>query len=149
LLLGDAQPSAQWLIVLDDATGLAPLLTVAEQVLLGNMLTSVGKQWCDVAVTSLLKCARSGDATLDAFSDEVQACQVFLQQQMALLKPQLLITMGSLAGQTLLGVDDELAQLVDDLHEFEGVPLLVMNHPSELLEQSALKAQAWKSLNRL
>jgi uracil-DNA glycosylase len=147
IALDAAQSSAQWLIVVDDAHLSDALLSEPAQRLLSAMLASVGKSMDAVSVTSLLKCARSADVNLDAYSDEVQACQPFLRQQMALLKPSLVIAMGELAAQALVGVDDELSQLVGEVHEYEGLPLLVMPHPEVLLRQPALKAQVWRDLN--
>lgn len=147
MALDAAQSSAQWLIVVDDASLTTELLSEPAERLLSNMLASVGKTLDAVSVTSLLKCARSADVTLDAYSEEVQACQPFLRQQLALLKPSLVIAMGELAAQALVGVDDELSQLVGEIHEYEGLPLLAMPHPEALLVQPALKAQVWRDLN--
>lgn len=147
MVLDAAQSSAQWLIVVDDASLTPELLSEPAERLLSHMLASVGKTLDAVSVTSLLKCARSADVTLDAYSEEVQACQPFLRQQLALLKPSLVIAMGELAAQALVGVDDELGQLVGEIHEYEGLPLLAMPHPEALLAQPALKAQVWRDLN--
>jgi uracil-DNA glycosylase len=147
IVLDATQRTAQWLIVVDDANVTAELLNEPAQRLLSNMLASVGKTLDAVSVTSLLKCARSADSILDAYSNEVQACQPFLRQQLALLKPSLVIAMGALAAQALVGVDDELSQLLGEIHEYEGLPLLVLPHPEALLAQPSLKAQVWRDLN--
>ena len=151
LLLDSAQSKAHWLIVVDDSNQASDqnpeLLSEAAQRLLGNMLASVGQSLATASVTSLLKCGRASDAVLDAYSDEVQACQPILQQQLALLKPSLIIAMGELAAQALVGVDDELSSLVGEIHEYEGLPLLAMPHPEALLREPTLKAQVWRDLN--
>jgi uracil-DNA glycosylase len=147
IALEASQKNAQWLIVVDDANATVELLSEPAKRLLNHMLASVGKHLDIVSVTSLLKCARSADVRLDAYSEEVQACQPLLRQQLALLKPSLVIAMGELAAQALVGVDDELSQLVGEIHEYEGLPLLVMPHPEALMRQPELKAQVWRDLN--
>ncbi len=149
LALNPTQTAAQWLIVIDDKGQGTDLLSQDEHRLLGNMLAAVGKGWDSVSVTTLLKCANTSQTMLDAFSAQVQACQPFLNHYIALIKPQLIIAMGELAAQALLGVDDELAVLRGDMHEmveYEGLPLLLMQHPGALLRQSELKLQAWRDL---
>lgn len=147
LTLDNAQSSAQWLIVLDDTTQRAELLTDAEHRLLGNMLASVGQSWDTVSLTSLLKCARAGNVSLDAFSPEVEACKAFLRQQLVILKPQGILAMGALSAQALIGVDDDITLLAGEVHEFDGLPLIAMRHPTELLADASLKSQAWRDLN--
>jgi uracil-DNA glycosylase len=112
------------------------------------MLASVGKTWHSVSITPVLKCVTSLALTLDAFSEPVQACQSYLQQHLTVVKPQLIIAMGSLSAQALLGLEDDLEQLMTELHEYEGLPLLVLPHPGALLKQATLKAQVWRDINR-
>jgi uracil-DNA glycosylase len=148
-LAAHLEPSpVQWLIVIDDATQSDQLLSPEQHRLLGNMLASVGKAWHDVSITPVLKCVNTLGLTLDAFSEPIQACQSYLQQQLIFVKPQLIIAMGSLSAQTLLGVEDDLEQLMTELHEYEGLPLLVLPHPAALLKQVNLKAQVWRDINR-
>ena len=149
LVLNMAQTKAQWLIVVDDAQMSDALLSEPAQRLLTAMLASVGKTIDAVSVTSLLKCARNAHVVLDAYSDEVQACQPFLRQHIALLKPALVIAMGELAAQALVGVDDEIASLLGEVHEYEGLPLLVTHHPETLMDKPQLKAQVWRDLNTI
>jgi uracil-DNA glycosylase len=149
LALNPKQTAAQWLIVVDDDAQSAELMSAPALDLLGKMLASVGKSWETVSATTLLKCAHAKTAAVDAFSPHVQACQVFLQQQIAIVKPQLIVAMGTLAAQALVGVDDELSSLLGEVHEFAGLPLLVMQHPDDLRQQPQLKAQAWRDLNSM
>ncbi len=149
LALNMAQTKAQWLIVVDDALMTDALLSEPAQRLLSAMLASVGKSMDAVSVTSLLKCGRNAEMALDAYSDEVQACQPFLRQHIALVQPSLVIAMGELAAQALVGVDDELSQLVGEIHEYEGLPLLVVHHPETLMAHPQLKAQVWRDLNTI
>jgi DNA polymerase len=70
-----------------------------------------------------------------------------LIRQIELIQPKVIITMGALAAQCLIGVDDDIESLNAETHEFEGIPLIVMHHPSELLLDPKLKALAWRDLN--
>jgi DNA polymerase len=141
------QSSAQVLIVLHESRPGADLLSVDEHRVLSNMLVSIGKSWDSVALTPLLKCANTVGEPLDAYSEAIQSCQAFLIRYIELTQPKLIIAMGALAAQSLIGVDDDIDNLKAETHEFEGLPLMVMNHPSELLLDPKLKAQAWRDLN--
>jgi uracil-DNA glycosylase len=148
LLMQPEAARAQWVLVIDDGTQSAELLTPDEHRLLGHLLVSKGQSWETVCVTPLLKCVNIDRVALDAYSPPIQACLDHLQQQLALIKPQLIIAMGALSAQALLGIDDDLEPLMTDLHEYEGLPLLVLPHPAQLLQQASLKAQVWRDLNR-
>jgi uracil-DNA glycosylase len=79
-------------------------------------------------------------------ADELAACQPFLQRQVALVQPRVILAMGRFAVQSLLGSDEALGKLRGRLHQWHGVPLVVTYHPAYLLRQPAEKARAWDDL---
>jgi uracil-DNA glycosylase family 4 len=127
-----------WLVIANSPLG------EAAQALLVNMLASVGKRPEDAYVLPLLP---PSSTETDPFSDVVQTGLAAVQAHITALQPQLLVTIGTLAAQAMLGVEDELTGFAGELHEYEGLPLLVMQHPEALLKQPQLKAQAWRDLN--
>jgi uracil-DNA glycosylase family 4 len=127
-----------WLVIANSPLG------EAAQALWVNMLASVGKRPEDAYVLPLLP---PSSTETDPFSDVVQTGLAAVQAHITALQPQLLVTMGTLAAQAMLGVEDELTGFAGELHEYEGLPLLVMQHPEALLKQPQLKAQAWRDLN--
>jgi uracil-DNA glycosylase family 4 len=120
-------------------------LTEAQAQLLGNMLASVGQTLAQVHVLPLLA---PGKNTTDPFSETAQQGLDCVHAHVAAMQVKRVIAMGQLAAQTLLGVDDALSVLQEELHDYEGLPLLVMMHPAEYLSMPAYKALAWRDLNR-
>jgi DNA polymerase len=77
---------------------------------------------------------------------EVAKCSPFLQQQIALVRPKLIVAMGRFAAQTLLATDASIASLRGRVHAYAGVPLVVTYHPAYLLRNLPDKAKAWADL---
>jgi uracil-DNA glycosylase family 4 len=127
-----------WLVIVSQA------LSADAQRLWGNMLASVGKNDSTAYVLAL-----PTDAVLnkDPFSDSAQAALAHIQAQMVAMQAKLVIAMGELAAQILLGVDSDLPSMQGELHELDGLPVLVMQHPNDVLLTPQLKAQAWRELN--
>jgi uracil-DNA glycosylase family 4 len=138
--LNHAPSQAQWLIVTNE-----PLNTSAN-VLWTNILASVGKSQDD---TDLMCLREVGSEVVDPFSDEIQRQLIDIQARALSLGVSCVIALGELAAQALLGVDDALQALMQEVHEFETLPLLVLHHPQHILSAPSLKAQVWRDLNRL
>jgi DNA polymerase len=133
-----ANKPCEWLVLASKP------MTEQSLLLWGNMLASVGKNEQAVHVTDL----PTGIALEnDPFSDAAQAILAHVQTQVHAMQPKLLIAMGELAAQIMLGVDSDLASMQGELHELESLPLLVMQHPEQVLKTPQLKAQAWRDLN--
>jgi DNA polymerase len=77
---------------------------------------------------------------------ELATCQPFLERQVALVQPRVILAMGRFAVQSLLGSDAPIGRLRGQVHHWRGVPLVVTYHPAYLLRQSADKARAWDDL---
>jgi DNA polymerase len=77
---------------------------------------------------------------------ELASCRPFLERQVALVQPRVILAMGRFAVQSLLGSDEALGKLRGRLHDWHGVPLVVTYHPAYLLRQPAEKARAWEDL---
>lgn len=99
-----------------------------------------------VFITHLVKCRPSDDR--DPTQQELEACAVFLQRQIVLLRPQVLIAVGAIAAQQLLHSKTPLAELSGIEHQFLGIPLIILHHPSDLLHSMADKAQTWQAMQR-
>jgi DNA polymerase len=85
---------------------------------------------------------------------ELLACEPFLQREIALVKPKVILAMGRFAAQALLqGSQPEaatlpLGKLRGQTYHYQGVPVIVTYHPSYLLRSQADKARAWLDLCR-
>lgn len=78
--------------------------------------------------------------------DEVAACLPYLERQVALLQPKIILAMGRLAAQSLLNTDTPIGRLRGHVHHYAGVPLVVTYHPAYLLRNAADKAKSWDDL---
>ena len=78
--------------------------------------------------------------------DELAACRPYLERQVALVQPRVILAMGAVAVQSLLGSDAPIGRLRGQVHRWQGVPLVVTYHPAYLVRQAAHKARAWDDL---
>lgn len=145
--VGDEQ--AEWLFVGEgpgadeDAQG-EPFVGQAGK-LLDNMLLSIGlRRGKNVYIANIVKCRPPSNRTPDA--DEIATCLPYLQRQIGLIKPRLIVALGKTAATALLGRDAALGSLRGELHDYHGIPLLVTYHPAYLLRSPMEKAKAWQDL---
>jgi uracil-DNA glycosylase len=145
--VGDLQPD--WLIV-GEAPGdsedlLGEPFAGAPGQLLDNMLKAVGlNRQRKVFLTNVVKCRSPGDRNPQP--DEVAQCEPFLRRQVQLLQPGIILAMGRLAVQSLLGSTEPIGKLRGRSHDYLGVPVVVTYHPAYLLRNLPDKAKAWEDL---
>jgi len=155
-------PQVDWLIVgeapgeNEDLQG-QPFVGQAGQ-LLDNMLQAcglsrtaqAGPERGGIYITNVLKCRPPGNR--NPKPEEVAQCEPYLQRQVALLKPKIIVAMGRFAVQSLLqhsvpGVDKApLGKLRGQVHSYQGVPVVVTYHPAYLLRNLPEKAKVWADL---
>lgn len=146
--VGDAR--ADWLIV-GEAPGAEedrrgePFVGRAGQ-LLDAMLAALGLSRERVFIANVLKCRPPGNR--DPSAEEAAACRPFLDRQIELLAPRLVLAVGRIAGQQLLETPAPLAKLRGRVHRHPrlGLPVVVTYHPAYLLRSPADKARAWEDL---
>ena len=113
--------------------------------LLDNMLMSIKlKRGKNVYIANVVKCRPPGNRNPAA--DEIAQCLPYLQRQIALIQPKLIVALGKVAATALLGKDATIASLRGALHDYNGVPLIVTYHPAYLLRSPSEKAKAWQDL---
>jgi uracil-DNA glycosylase family 4 len=113
--------------------------------LLDNMLAALGlNRRENVYIANVLKCRPPGNRNPEP--EEVAKCSPFLQKQIGLIRPKLIVAMGRFAAQTLLATDASIASLRGKVHQYQGVPLIVTYHPAYLLRNLPDKAKAWEDL---
>jgi len=137
LFIGEA-PGAE-----EDARG-EPFVGQAGR-LLDSMLAALAmNRRRNVYIANVLKCRPPGNRTPEP--QEADACRPYLERQIALIGPRLLIALGKSAASLLLGTDASIASLRGRVHSYEGRPLIVTYHPAYLLRSLAEKAKAWEDL---
>ena len=145
--VGDEQ--ADWLFVGEgpgadeDALG-EPFVGQAGK-LLDNMLMAIKlKRGSKVYIANIVKCRPPGNRAPEA--DEITACLPYLQRQIELIRPKIIVALGKVASNALLGKDATLASLRGTRHDYRGIPLVVTYHPAYLLRSPSEKAKAWQDL---
>jgi uracil-DNA glycosylase len=118
--------------------------------LLDNMLRALGlardaaEPERAVFICNTLKCRPPRNRNPEPA--ETAQCAPFLERQIALVQPKLLLAMGRFAAQSLLGTDEAIGKLRGRVHRRHGLPVIVTYHPAYLLRTLADKARAWDDL---
>jgi uracil-DNA glycosylase family 4 len=100
-----------------------------------------------VYIANIVKCRPPGNR--DPKPDEVTACFPYLRQQIDLIRPKVIVALGRVAAQTLLGNDFPLNRLRGQWFRVEGVPTRVTYHPAALLRNPGLKRPTWEDMQKI
>jgi DNA polymerase len=73
-------------------------------------------------------------------------CEPYLFKQLELIKPKMILALGTFAGQTLLKSKEPLGKLRGSFHEYNGIKLLVTYHPAALLRNPNWKKPTWEDV---
>ena len=98
----------------------------------------------DVYIANVIKCRPPENRNPEP--DEIAACQPFLRRQIELVRPQVLVALGTFAAQTLLGVRTPISRLRGHWHEYQGVKLMPTLHPAYLLRNPNDKRLVWEDV---
>lgn len=145
--VGDRQ--AEWLIIgeapgADEDRQGEPFVGQAGK-LLDAMLAGIGlKRGRNVYIANVLKSRPPGNR--DPRPEEVATCLPYLERQIDLIRPKLILALGRFAAQSLLHTDTPIGKLRGRVHAYRGVPLVVTYHPAYLLRSAHDKAKAWEDL---
>jgi DNA polymerase len=113
--------------------------------LLDNMLKAIGlDRRSGVYIANVLKCRPPNNRNPEP--GEVAACSPYLERQLEMIRPRLIVALGRFAAMTLLDTDASIASLRGRVHQYRGVPLIVTYHPAYLLRTLPEKAKAWEDL---
>ncbi|SMG64632.1 phage SPO1 DNA polymerase-related protein [methanotrophic bacterial endosymbiont of Bathymodiolus sp.] len=150
VLIGSGNQQADYLWITeapsmaDDQLGQPFADTTAE--LFTEMLRAMQLNREQVYITHIVKCRPADDR--DPRSQELAACNAFLQRQIALVQPKILIAVGRIAAHALLQSKAPLAELRGVEHLHAGVPLIAMYHPAYLLRSLTEKPKVWQDMQR-
>lgn len=145
--VGDRHP--EWLFIgegpgaEEDAKG-EPFVGQAGK-LLDNMLAALDiKRGEKVYIGNAVKCRPPGNRTPEA--EEMAACRPYIDRQIALLQPKVIVLLGKAAVASILGEEKSLAAMRGKRFEYRGIPVAVTYHPAYLLRNLPEKAKAWEDL---
>jgi uracil-DNA glycosylase len=126
----------------EDATG-RPFVGAAGQ-LLEKILSAVQLRREDVFICNVMKHRPPGNR--NPTPDEVAACSPYLVRQIELIKPKVILALGTFAAQTLLATKLSIGKLRGQMHRYHGVPLIVTYHPAALLRNPGWKRPTWEDV---
>ena len=145
--VGDQQ--ADWLLIgegpgqEEDAQGEPFVGPVGK--LLDNMLLAIGlRRGENVYISNAVKCRPPNNRTPEAV--EIETCKPYLERQIALLQPKLIVLLGRVAARSVLGSEEQLGSLRGRIHRYRDIPVVVTYHPAYLHRTLHDKAKAWEDL---
>ncbi|MCC6927457.1 MAG: hypothetical protein IT359_00580 [Gemmatimonadaceae bacterium] len=145
---GEGNPEADFVCV-----GEAPGATEDEQgkpfvgqagQLLTKILAAISLSREDVFICNVLKHRPPGNR--NPTPDEVAACSPYLVRQIEILRPKVIVALGTFAAQTLLQTKEPIGKLRGRIHRYYGVPLIVTYHPAALLRNPSWKRPTWEDV---
>ncbi len=151
IVFGEGNPKAKIVFVGEgpgadeDATG-RPFVGRAGQ-LLDKIIHAIGLRREEVYITNIVKCRPPGNRTPER--DEVATCEQFLFRQLAVIKPALIVTLGSPAFQCLLKTKEPISRSRGEWREWNGIRVMPTFHPAYLLRVPEKKREAWEDMKKV
>lgn len=150
-VFGEGDPHARLMLIgegpgaAEDASG-RPFVGPAGQ-LLDKILSAMGLRREETYIGNVVKCRPPNNAT--PTPEQMQACYPYLQQQIALIRPEFIIALGMTAARALLGGADSVARMRGRFHKLGDIPVLVTYHPAALLRDPSRKRLVWEDVQRV
>ena len=142
---GEGNPHARFVVVgeapgaTEDETG-RPFVGAAGQ-LLTKILAAINLRREDVFICNVIKHRPPGNR--NPLPNEIAACSPYLIRQLELIRPGVILALGTFAAQTLLETKESIGKLRGRVHRYHGIPLIVTYHPAALLRNPAWKRPTW------
>jgi len=148
IVFADGDPNAQIMFVGEgpgadeDAQGL-PFVGRAGQ-LLNNMIAAMGLKREQVYIANIVKCRPPQNRKPEP--GEANTCMPFLERQIEIVRPRVLVALGATAATYLLGMRGSIGSMRGRIHDYRGIQTVVTYHPAFLLRDPTQKKEAWKDL---
>ena len=126
----------------EDAQGLAFVGRAGQ--LLTKMIAAMGYTREQVFIGNIVKCRPPGNRT--PTPQEMAWCMPYLKRQIAVIRPKLIVCLGSTAVRGLIGEQTGITRIRGTWREFEGIPVMLTFHPAYLLRNPAEKGKVWTDL---
>lgn len=151
VVFGEGHPDAPVMFVgeapgaEEDRTG-RPFVGQAGK-LLDGMIFAMGFERSGVYIANVVKCRPPGNR--DPKEDEMAACAAFLDRQIELIKPRVLVALGKPASHRLTGTSKAMGALRGRWASYRGIPLMPVFHPAYLLRNPKAKREVWVDLKQI
>ena len=151
IVFGQGHPGAK-LVLVGEAPGReedkrgVPFVGEAGQ-LLEKILYAMGLQREDVYICNIIKCRPPNNR--DPQGPEIAACETYLQHQLRLIKPRIIVTLGRFAAHALLQCNDPISRLRGHWSEYQNIPVMPTYHPAYLLRNPVGKREVWSDMKQV
>ena len=148
IVFGQGNPRAELMFVgeapgrEEDEQGLAFVGRAGH--LLTKIIEAIGKKREDVYICNVLKCRPPNNRNPEP--DEVAACRPFLEEQIRLISPKVIVTLGTFAAQALLETDEPIGRMRGRWRSARGVRVMPTFHPAFLLRSPERKKDVWEDM---
>ncbi len=115
--------------------------------LLTKIIEAMGLKRDDVYIANVVKCRPPENRNPEP--DEIETCQPFLFKQIEIIKPKVIVCLGTFSAQLLLDTDEKISKLRGQLHDFRGTKLLPTYHPAFLLRSPSMKRPVWEDMQKV
>jgi len=154
IVFGEGKPTASLMFVgegpgADEDREGRPFVGKAGR-LLTKMIQAMGLEREDVYICNVVKCRPPGNRDPEAV--EISTCMPFLEAQISVVKPVVLVALGRIAAHSLLDTRDPVGKLRGRFHDRNGIPVMPTYHPSFLLREERerrFKAETWADLKQV
>jgi uracil-DNA glycosylase family 4 len=150
-VLGAGNPKAELMFIGEapgedeDLQGL-PFVGRAGQ-LLTKIIEAMGLKRSDVYIANILKCRPPNNRP--PLPAEIEECEDILKEQIGIIKPKIICTLGKFASQTLLRTETTISALRGNFKEYNGIKLMPTFHPAYLLRNPADKKLVWQDMKKI
>jgi uracil-DNA glycosylase family 4 len=115
--------------------------------LLTRMIKAMGLNREEVYICNVVKCRPPKNR--DPEEDEIETCLPFLKEQLNLIRPQVICTLGRIAAQALLGKEFKITRERGKWRSFMDIPLMPTYHPAYLLRNPSAKREVWDDIQKI
>ena len=115
--------------------------------LLTKIIEAIGLSRQDVYIANVIKCRPPGNRNPEP--DEVATCEPFLAQQIDIVRPRVIVALGTFAAHLLLRTDAPISRIRGVVHEYRGASLIPTFHPAYLLRSPDRKREVWEDMKKV
>jgi uracil-DNA glycosylase family 4 len=134
-------------VVFDEDLSGRPFVGEAGTLLTRIIENGMGLKRTDVYICNVVKCRPP--ANRDPSDEETETCLPFLRQQIRLVGPGVICTLGRVAGRALLGSGFHITQAHGQWHAYQGIPVMPTYHPAYLLRNPSAKRRVWEDIKKI
>jgi len=151
IVFGDGSPDADIMFIgegpgKDEDLQAKPFVGVAGK-LLTNLIVKLGLKREDVYIANIIKCRPLRNR--DPEDDEVTSCRPFVEEQIGIIKPKVIICLGRVAAQTLLKVKTPISRMRGNFFKYNDIPVMPTFHPAYLLRNPKDKRLTWDDMHKV